>query len=284
MNGDVPCSPQNVFAGSVFHSKDRELYRNVHIDYKGEEISREKLMRLLESRVLPFVPRSRRLNTNPESRTTVFLTGHSGIGFSKIQDLEEYSAFDIANSLHHMQSKGRYDKMLWVGDTCRAASLHNEFYSPSVLAVGSSKERQSSYSRHGDLTLGVSVVDRFSYHAEQILKSSLIDRKDEKITVDKFSGMFDFSILMSDLSLRSDLLSGSERLVDFLSGTDRLGRHDIRIGNWNISGNGRQIHPKESREISTSSKRNLHSNPVEWLSPFYSILILMGFIILVRIS
>jgi phosphatidylinositol glycan class K len=218
LNGDVACSSLNTEAGTVFHTRGHNLYSNLYSDIKGDEISRDSIARLLKGKHRPFTPRARRLMLSEESRLFVFLTGHSGIGFAKIQDLEEYSAADISATLHEMSELGRYHQMLWVADTCRAASIHNSFYSPNIMALGSSAERQSSYSRHGDNQLGVSIVDRFSYHAESFLNSTLRNRKNLSLTVNDFASLFDYNLLMSDVSLRTDFTDPhSYRLTDFLA-------------------------------------------------------------------
>lgn len=230
--GDIPCNPVNAEAGQVFHTRGRNLFTQVDSDYKGEEITRDTISRLITNRHLPWTPRHRRLASAPDSKVLIFMTGHSGVGFAKIQDLDEFHAADIADILKEMEIVHRYDKLLWVGDTCRAASLHNEFYSDNVIAVGSSQDRQSSYSRHGDRGLGVSVVDRFSYHTEELLSKAFLSKRNFSMSIEEFSSKFTHAMLMSDVSLRTDALSGTETLADFLTDTDEVIDFHLAVGSW----------------------------------------------------
>ena len=219
MTGDVPCSFCNPDAGTVFHTRGQDLFKSLYSDVKGDEISREGITRLLKGKHRPMTPRSRRMGSSEDSRLFVFMTGHSGIGFAKIQDLEEFSASDIADTIHEMSEVGRYSHFVWFADTCRAASLHEAFYSPNLVAVGSSANRQSSYSRHGDNQLGVSIVDRFSYNAEDFLKRMIRNSHNRSLTIEDFSSLFDRPMLMSDISVRTDLADpdSSYRLIDFVA-------------------------------------------------------------------
>lgn len=40
----------------------------------------------------------------------------------------------------------RYHEILFIADTCQAATLHTHFYSPNILAIGSSMKGENSYS------------------------------------------------------------------------------------------------------------------------------------------
>ena len=48
--------------------------------------------------------------------------------------------------------------------------LYEKVYSPNILAIGSSLRGQNSYSHHADRELGVTVVDRMSFHMLEALK------------------------------------------------------------------------------------------------------------------
>lgn len=59
-------------------------------------------------RMEPSVPRSKRLLTDERSNIFVYMTGHGGNEFLKFQDMEEISAFDIADAFEQMYQKKRY--------------------------------------------------------------------------------------------------------------------------------------------------------------------------------
>ena len=60
--------------------------------------------------------------------------------------------------------------MLFIVDTCQAASLYQKFYSPNVLAIGSSLVGEDSLSHHVDPAIGVYIIDRYTYYALEFLE------------------------------------------------------------------------------------------------------------------
>lgn len=58
-----------------------------------------------------------------------------------------------------------------MADTCQANTLYERIYSPNVLAVGSSRRGESSYSHHYDADIGVAVIDRFTHATLQFMES-----------------------------------------------------------------------------------------------------------------
>jgi GPI-anchor transamidase subunit K len=111
----------------------------------------------------PATPRNKRLLSDSGSNILIFMTGHGGNEFIKFQDAEEISSQDIADSIEQMHRKNRYNEILFMADTCQAATLFNRFYSPNVLSIGSSMKSENSYAYTADDEVGVSVIDRFTY-------------------------------------------------------------------------------------------------------------------------
>lgn len=90
------------------------------------------------------------------------MTGHGGNEFLKFQDNEEISAFDIADAFEQMWQKKRYvalfvpsivvdntrryNEIFFMIDTCQANTMFSKFYSPNILATGSSEMSENSYS------------------------------------------------------------------------------------------------------------------------------------------
>ena len=56
----------------------------------------------------------------------------------KFQDSEEITNIELADAFEQMWSKRRYHEIFFMIDTCQAASMYQEFYSPNILAVASS--------------------------------------------------------------------------------------------------------------------------------------------------
>jgi phosphatidylinositol glycan class K len=81
------------------------------------------------------------------------MTGHGGDEFLKFQDVEEITSHDLADSFEQMYEKRRYNEILFMVDTCQANTLYKQFYSPNILAIGSSRYAENSYSVCNILTL-----------------------------------------------------------------------------------------------------------------------------------
>ena len=79
---------------------------------------------------------------------------------------------DIADALEQMKAKGRFRELLFIVDTCQAATLFEGFRTPDVVAVGSSLRSESSYSLTHDSKLGVAVIDRFTFYLLRYFESN----------------------------------------------------------------------------------------------------------------
>jgi GPI-anchor transamidase subunit K len=118
---DHGCNPRNPFPGTIYHEEEHELdwlCENVEVDYKGEDLTEETILNALRGRYDDFLPMSKRLNTNSESRIFVFFNGHGGENFFKIQDTELIHSEDLAKTFKEMHHKNLYKEMFFLIDTC----------------------------------------------------------------------------------------------------------------------------------------------------------------------
>lgn len=235
LSDDIACNPRNAFPGTVFNNMDQaiDLYGElVEVDYRGYEVSVENFVRLLTDRWDTNQPRSKRLMTDENSNIFIYLTGHGGNEFLKFQDAEEIGAYDIADAFEQMYEKKRYNEIFFMIDTCQANSMFERFYSPNILAVGSSKVDESSYSHHSDLDLGVAVIDRFTYYTLDFLER--ID-KNSDVTMDKLFAEYTFENVHSTPGIRTDLFHrnvSEVRLTDFFGNVQNMevdSAHDEKI-------------------------------------------------------
>jgi len=218
---DAACNSRNHFPGCVFANRGHalDLYgENIEVDYRGYEVTVQNFLRLLTGRVEPDVPRSKRLLTDDRSNIFVYMTGHGGDEFLKFQDSEEISAFDLADAFEQMWQKKRYNEIFFMIDTCQANTMYSKFYSPNILATGSSRIHENSYSYENDEDVGVSVIDSYTHfvleYLEGINKTSATSMKD---LFDKY----DPEIIRSHPGVRSDLFHRPlERtlITDFFGG------------------------------------------------------------------
>ncbi|VVT53201.1 uncharacterized protein SAPINGB_P003454 [Magnusiomyces paraingens] len=206
LSDDVSCNPRNLFPGKVYNNADRalDLYGdNIEVDYRGYEVTVENFIRLLTDRWDgDKQPRSKRLLTDDRSNIFIYMTGHGGNEFLKFQDAEEIGAQDIADAFEQMWEKRRYNEILFMIDTCQANTMYSRFYSPNILAVGSSKLDESSYSHHADTDVGVAVIDRFTYYNLEFLEK--VDRQSKTTIADLFAS-YNPKDIHSNPGIRADL-------------------------------------------------------------------------------
>jgi phosphatidylinositol glycan class K len=165
--GDVhACDSRNTFPGTVYndHKRSVSLYdTSIQVDYRGLEVTVEAVIQVLTGRHPIGTPNSKRIRSDDGSNILFYMTGHGGEEFLKIQDTTEISTRDIQEALLEMNSKGRYNEMFFMADTCQASTLMTPLKVPRMVTIGSSKLGQSSYSYSNDYTLGVSLIDRFTF-------------------------------------------------------------------------------------------------------------------------
>ncbi|CRK43582.1 hypothetical protein BN1723_016219, partial [Verticillium longisporum] len=227
---DMACNPRNAFPGTVYSNSDRavDLYGdNIEVDYRGYEVTVENFIRLMTDRVGAEMPRSKRLLTDERSNILVYMTGHGGNEFLKFQDAEEIGAFDLADAFEQMWEKKRYNEILFMIDTCQANTMYSKLYSPNIIATGSSKLDQSSYSHHADQDVGVAVIDRFTYYNLEFLENQVKDMSSQK-TIGELFDSYDFEKIHSHPGVRYDLFKGgadearSRRITDFFGNVQQV--------------------------------------------------------------
>lgn len=205
---DMACNPRNSYPGQIFNNRAHHinLYgEDVEVDYRGTDVSVENFLRLLTGRQESAVPRSKRLLSDEKSNILIYMSGHGGDEFLKFNDQEEISSWDFAHAIEQMHKQKRYNEILLMVDTCQAASLQTRLYSPNVIAIGSSKLGENSYSHHSDSDVGLSVIDRFTYYTLEFFQAHqrTMDRRPPSIQ-DLFSS-YHPNMLMSHAQWRSDL-------------------------------------------------------------------------------
>uniref|UniRef100_A0A2P2I834 GPI-anchor transamidase-like n=1 Tax=Hirondellea gigas TaxID=1518452 RepID=A0A2P2I834_9CRUS len=170
---DMACNPRNPRPATVFNNAHQHINvygEDVEVDYRGYEVTVENFVRLLTGRLSPSTPRSKRLLTDDGSNVLLYMTGHGGDGFLKFQDSEEITNVELADAFEQMWQKKRYNEILFIIDTCQAASMYEHFYSPNILAIASSLVGEDSLSHHVDPAIGVYIIDRFTYYALDFLE------------------------------------------------------------------------------------------------------------------
>lgn len=251
MVGDeMPCNPRNPRPATVFNNANQHINvygDDVEIDYKGYEVFPENLIRVLTGRHDENVPRSKRLLSDKTSNVLVYLTGHGGDGFIKFQEAEEITNIELADAFEQMWQKGRYNELLLLADTCQAASLYQKCYSPNILAAASSRVGEDSLSHHDDSTLGVPVIDRWTYYILQYLEG--VKPGSKKTMKDFFEQTSKQHLVRSLPTVREDLfprLLNETLLTDFFGSVRTVEITNIPHSNMKPIQTDQVRTPKES--------------------------------------
>jgi len=233
LSDDVACSPRNGYPGQVFLSSKHE--RNVYgeaiqVDYRGPEVTVLNLLKLLEGRYEPGTPANKRLDSDETSNVLVYFTGHGGEEFFKFQDREELVAIDFAESLEVMAKRKRFHEMLVIFDTCQADTMLNKLRTAGVFSITSARLGENAYSYSSDGAVGLSTVDRFTYHTTDFLENLAKGSKSTANNVfhtgmantrmDGFLAHFDPSFTISHVTARAQFMNRTLHeilLPDFFS-------------------------------------------------------------------
>ncbi|PQE05139.1 GPI-anchor transamidase precursor protein [Rutstroemia sp. NJR-2017a BVV2] len=105
--------------------------------------------------------------------------------------------------------------------------MYSKFYSPNIIATGSSEIDQSSYSHHADNDVGVAVIDRYTYYNLDFLETQVREPGSKKTLGDLFDS-YDESKIHSHPGVRWDLFPGGEQggrerlLMDFFGNVQNV--------------------------------------------------------------
>ena len=112
-------------------------------------------------------------------------------------------------------------------DTCQANTMYSKFYSPNILATGSSEIDQSSYSHHADNDVGVAVIDRYTYYNLEFLETQVRDPT-SKLTMGDLFDSYDEAKIHSHPGIRYELFEGGEhaarnrKVMDFFGNVQNV--------------------------------------------------------------
>lgn len=158
----------------------------------------------------------------------------------------------------------RYHEILFMIDTCQANTMYSRFYSPNIIATGSSELDQSSYSHHADNDVGVAVIDRYTYYNLEFLENNVKDLNSQK-TVGELFDSYDYDKIHSHAGMRYDLFPGgaenarSRLITDFFGNiqnveVDRAGNLTLEEDLLALSKKIAQLRQKEAEQAKGASQ------------------------------
>eukprot|EP01017_Pseudomicrothorax_dubius_P005733 TRINITY_DN11509_c0_g1_i4.p1 TRINITY_DN11509_c0_g1~~TRINITY_DN11509_c0_g1_i4.p1 ORF type:complete len:191 (-),score=30.33 TRINITY_DN11509_c0_g1_i4:435-1007(-) len=161
---NVACNPRNYLPGvvSCFDGETKpNIFHDVEVDYRSLDVSVDNFIDLLKGRQDPSVPLSKRLRTDSESRILVFVNGHGGNEYIKMQDTHVISAYELGKAFEELHARGGYKEILFISDSCQAFPIFNYVNVPNFVGIGSSVKDQYAFSYGFDTELGMSKTDRY---------------------------------------------------------------------------------------------------------------------------
>jgi phosphatidylinositol glycan class K len=139
--------------------------------------------------------------------------------------------------------------MLFMVDTCQANTMYSKFYSPNILATGSSEIDQSSYSHHADSDVGVAVIDRYTYYNLEFLETQ-VTSPTSKLTMGELFDSYDSDKIHSDAGIRYDLFEGGEEAARNRKVMDFFGN----VQNVELQGEGQKNDVQWNEELKALDK------------------------------
>jgi GPI-anchor transamidase subunit K len=145
------------FASAATGMKSRHnLYRpsDTEVDLLGSELTASTILGIISGRERYGSASSQRFHLSsaeddssngPHRHLLLYLTGHGGDGFLKLSDKEEITSVDLAQAVASALRSERFHTVTALFDTCQAATLHEHWYTPGILAFSSSVREQNSY-------------------------------------------------------------------------------------------------------------------------------------------
>ncbi|GAW81057.1 GPI8p transamidase [Plasmodium gonderi] len=198
---DQACNCRNIIEGTIFNEFEKlpnedlkkkkmkeNLYNNLSIDYKNDNIRDEQIRRVIRHRYDALTPIKNRLytNGNKEKNLFIYMTGHGGVSFFKIQDFNIVSSSEFNLYIQELLIKNFYKYIFVIIDTCQGYSFYDDTLSflkknkiNNVFLMSSSDRNENSYSLYSSKFLSVSTVDRFTYHFFNYLENINKIYKDE---------------------------------------------------------------------------------------------------------
>lgn len=161
---DIASSEKNPIANSVFHRQNQSpnlFDATTEAAFKGKSVNAVAFRQLLLGENT-WHPTSKRLNSGPDSRVLLVMTGHGGKNFFKFQNFEEMEATELAEIFDQMKARKRFKELLLLVDTCQASTMAEFVTTPGVLVVASSGVDEPSFSDLPNSMIQLPAVDRLS--------------------------------------------------------------------------------------------------------------------------
>ncbi|KAI5191362.1 GPI-anchor transamidase subunit K [Nematocida sp. AWRm77] len=163
------------------------------------------------------------LGADKSTNLLVYVTGHGGDGFIKHCNREYFYTEDFTRALSRLQEVREVGQVLFISDTCQAASLVDVSQLPAnVCVLSTSKVGESSYSVDFNQTLRNFPIDMFVAHLRKAEGEGALQTSQKFFEI--YEEVFPFSVLHSTLTVH-----GRFCFADFLYQRDSLQSSSLYI-------------------------------------------------------
>ena len=100
---------------------------------------------------------------NERSNLLIYVSGHGGDGFLKFQDNQELINLELHDTFSQMLRNSRFNHILFLVDSCQASSMFTSLTVTGILNAGSSILGEDSLSHNFDKTIGLHLMDRWTF-------------------------------------------------------------------------------------------------------------------------
>jgi GPI-anchor transamidase subunit K len=215
------CHPRNPFPGRIFDgSHPEDLMQDVEIDYRSAEVSPEFFTNLLIGRHPASFPNNKRLNSDKHSKVFIFMTGHGGNGYFKIQDTLVLKSADLAYAVSEMYEKGRFEELMIFIDSCQSLSMFDYIDLPGVHMLSSSQVGQPSKSYGTNNEIGLSTSDHFSLFFTNIFRGRTA-ASISKMSLENVIRQLPRSVIQSDIGVKSRQKNNELLIAEFITTNQR---------------------------------------------------------------
>ncbi|SIO73788.1 GPI-anchor transamidase [Babesia microti strain RI] len=150
------------------------------INYRRDNLDKNKLRYIITQRYPPFYPRIARspFRTNvfwagviPKPNLLFYITGHGGDRYMQINHREFVLSQEVNVFFSDINIKNVYSRFLLLVDTCQSSTFVSNIDNRIPMGwITSSIYGQSSFSLHNNPKLAVTNVDQFTYYLSHYLK------------------------------------------------------------------------------------------------------------------
>ena len=161
---DIINNEENQFKGSIFHDLDHvNVYPgNDAIDFKGNDVTSEKLYDLLSS-----------LKTKKDDNLLIYYDNHGGPGTLYVPNSPKDTPIygdELNDVLQKMHDEGKYGNILFIIEACESGSLINFMKTPNILVLTAAGPAEESRSAVYDPGVDNILSNEFTYNLINILK------------------------------------------------------------------------------------------------------------------